>query len=118
MHRHFALALVLSAAGAAQADDPTPEPPSFISTQSRAEVIADLQQFRRSGIDPWALEYNPIAAFHGIRSRAAVRDEYIAARAAVAALNGEDSGSMYLAQGRAFHPQATQIAATGGAAAE
>jgi hypothetical protein len=115
MNRKFALALVLSVAGAAQADDPTPEPPQFISAHSRADVIAELQQFRRSGIDPWAQDYNPIAAFHGSRSRASVRDEYIAARGAVAALNGEDSGSMYLAQSRTAHPQATQIAATGAA---
>lgn len=113
MHRHFALALVLFATAGVQADDITPEPPQFISTLTRAEVIADLQQFRRSGTNPWADAYNPIPAFQGSRSRAEVRAEYIAARNAVAAFNGEDSGSAYLAQARPAHAQQTQIAATG-----
>lgn len=114
MNRNIALSLVLCAAGAVQADDITPEPP-FTSTLTRAEVIADMQQFRRSGIDPWALDYNPLAAFRGDRMSAQLRDEYIADRARVAALHGEDSGSMSMArrdvpQGQ----QQTQVAAVPG----
>lgn len=115
MNRNIAFALVLSAAGAVQADDPTPEP-GFQSTRSRAEVIAEMQQFRRSGIDPWAQDYNHLARFQGSRTRAEVRNEYIAERAAVAALNGEDSGSVYLAHGRMGQPQEVQLAAQPGAA--
>jgi hypothetical protein len=56
MNRNIALSLVLCAAGAVQADDITPEPGRTASTLTRAEVIADMQQFRRAGIDPWAIE--------------------------------------------------------------
>jgi hypothetical protein len=112
MTHKIALALILSAAGVVQADDITIDPRPFVSSLTRAEVIADMQQFRRSGIDPWAQDYNQLASFQGGRTRAQVRAEYIAHRTAVAALNGEDSGSMYLAQRRLDPMQDTQMAST------
>jgi hypothetical protein len=100
MNRHFALALVLAtaAAGNAFADDITVESTPFVSTMSRAEVQADLQQARASSIDPWAQDYDHLAGFRSERTRADVSAEYMAERDQVAALNGEDSGSVVLAR--------------------
>ena len=100
MNRHFALAaiaLATAAAGNAFADDITMDPP-FTSTLSRAEVRADLQQFRASGVDPWSQSYDQLAGFRSERTRADVSAEYTAARDQVAALHGEDGGAMQLAR--------------------
>ena len=113
MNRTFALSLVLAAAAAgnAFADDITIETTPFVSTMSRAEVQAELAQARASGIDPWAQDYDHLAGFRSERSRAEVTAEYTAERDIVAALNGEDSGSMHLAQGDLPAPVAAQVAA-------
>lgn len=115
MNRHFALALVTAAAAVAAAspafaDDITIDPTPFTSTRSRAEVIGEMQQFRRAGINPWADEYNPLAGFRSDRTREQVTLEYQATRASVAALTGEDSGSMYLARISAPATLETQMA--------
>ena len=112
MNRHFALALVAAAAAAspAFADDITIDPTPFISTRSRAEVIGEMQQFRHGGVNPWADEYNPLADFRSDRTREQVTLEYQATRASVAALTGEDSGSMYLARITAPATLETQMA--------
>lgn len=112
MNRHFALALVAAAAaaGPAFADDITIDPTPFVSTRSRAEVIGEMQQFRHSGANPWADEYNPLAEFRSDRTREQVTLEYLASRDSVAALNGEDSGSMYLARITAPVSISTQMA--------
>ncbi|MDB5856488.1 MAG: hypothetical protein JWQ76_177 [Ramlibacter sp.] len=100
MNRNFALALVIAtaAAGNAFADDITVEAMPFTSSMSRAQVQADLQQARASGIDPWSQSYDQLADFRGERTRAEVSAEYTAERDYVAALNGEDSGSVLLAR--------------------
>jgi hypothetical protein len=71
----------------------------FVSTNSRAQVHAELVQF---GIDypvsPWATRYDQLANFKSTRRRADVTAAYIADRDEVAAFTGEDSGSVYLAQ--------------------
>jgi hypothetical protein len=77
---------------------------------SRAEVQADLQQFRASGIDPWSQSYDQLAGFRSERTRAEVTAEYTAERDQVAAMNGEDSGSIYLARHDLPQP-ASQLAA-------
>lgn len=112
MNRHFALALVAAAAaaGPAFADDITIDPTPFVSTRTRAEVIGEMQQFRRAGTNPWADEYNPLAEFHGDRTREQVTLEFQASRASVAALTGEDSGSVYLARVTAPDGRDTQFA--------
>jgi hypothetical protein len=113
MNRTIALslaALATAAAGHAYADDITIEAAPFSSSLSRAEVLADLQQFRSAGINPWADEYNPLLHFQGSKTSAQVIGEYIAGRAAVAALNSEDSGSAYMAR-REPAPQPTQLVA-------
>jgi hypothetical protein len=113
MNRTFALSsfvLLLAAAGATRADDITVETTPFKSTASRAEVVAQMQQFRQSGVNPWADDYNQLAHFQSTRTRAEVQAEYIADRAMVAALNGEDGGALYMARREAAN-QAVQIAA-------
>lgn len=115
MNRHLALALVAAVAAAAAAspafaDDITIDPTPFTSTRSRAEVIGEMQQFRQAGANPWADEYNPLAEFRSDRTREQVTLEFQATRASVAALTGEDSGSMYLARITAPASLATQMA--------
>lgn len=115
MNRKIALALALAAAGTAYADDITIDPVPFTSSLTRAEVIADMMQFRASRVDPWAQEYDPLAHFQGTRTRDQVAAEVLSGRDAIAALHGEDSGSMSMArrdvpQGQ----QQTQVAAVPG----
>jgi hypothetical protein len=94
----FAAALVLLAsAGSALADDITIATTSFVSSKSRAEVQAELQQFQRAGVDPWAQDYNPLQSFASGKSRAEVAAEYRASRNEVTALTSEDSGATWLA---------------------
>jgi len=106
MNRNFAIALVLAtaAAGNAFADDITVEATPFVSSMTRAEVQAQVQQgqvqqARAAGLDVWADSYDQLAAFHSERSRADATAEYIAERDSVMAFNGEDSGSVRLALG-------------------
>ena len=112
MNRNFAIALVLAtaAAGNAFADDITVEATPFVSSMSRAEVQAQVQQARASGVDVWADSYDQLATFHSERSRADATAEYIAERDSVMAFNGEDSGSVRLARGDLPQP-VTQLAA-------
>jgi hypothetical protein len=49
------------------------------------------------GVNPWSGAYNPLNYFTSTLSREAVSADYIASRAEVAALMGEDSGSVWLA---------------------
>jgi len=101
--RTIASALVLAAtafAGTAFADDITIDNSKFVSAKSRAEVQAELAQFKQAGTSPWSTQYNPLKTFKSTATRAEVTAQYIASRDAVNALNGEDSGSTYLAQHR------------------
>ncbi len=86
------------ASAAARADDITIDPATFQSARSRAEVQAELAQYKRSGVNPWSTSYNPLARFQSTRTRTAVQAEYLAERDQVAAMNAEDSGSTYLAR--------------------
>jgi hypothetical protein len=99
MNRKIALALILAATGAvAYADDITVDPVPFTSTLTRAQVMQDLQQYRKAGINPWADDYNQVAQFRSSLSREQVMAEFKLSRDSVAALTGEDSGSVYLAR--------------------
>lgn len=105
MNRKLATALVLAAAAAAGnafadnafAGDITIDNSHFVSSLTRAQVQAQPQQ---DGGNAASLQYNPLATFKGEKSRDQVTAEYIASRTQVAAFNGEDSGSAYLAQTR------------------
>ena len=112
MNRKLALAFVIASAAAAPAfaDDPTIVNEQFVSTMSHAEVMAALQQYRQSGLNPWADEYSPILQMHSERTRADVTSEYLRSRDVVGALNGEDSGSVYLAHRDGERQRATQLA--------
>jgi hypothetical protein len=104
MNRNIASALVLAfsavAAGSAFADDITIDTTPFVSTKTRAEVQADLAQYKKAGVNPWSTSYNPLKTFQSTKTVAQVRAEAIAARNSgeIEALYGEDSGSAYLKQ--------------------
>jgi Domain of unknown function (DUF4148) len=55
-----AVALASVAAGNAMADDITIDTTPFTSTKSRAEVLADLAQYKQAGVNPWSTSYNPM----------------------------------------------------------
>ena len=111
MNRNIAIALVFAAAtGTSFADDITVDTTPFISTATRAEVQAQLKSFQQSGVNPWSNRYNPLAQFSSQRTRAAVTAEYTSARDQVAAFNGEDSGSAYLAAHDSEAVVATSVA--------
>ena len=101
-------ALVLAAAFAGQAFAETPLQGGnvFEGSRTRAEVQADLVNFKK-GPNPWSTQYNPLRNFQSSTSREAVTAAYIASRDEVKALNSEDSGSAYLAATRAIHAPTT-----------
>ena len=85
----------------------------FVSQKTRAEVRAELDAYKKSGVNPWARSYNPLAHFKSTKTQEQVAAEYIAHRDAVSALNGEDSGSAFLAAQAAQAQQATRMAGAG-----
>jgi hypothetical protein len=100
----FAVAAFAALASvAARADDITVDNTPFQSTRTRAEVQAELAQYKQAGVNPWSTSYNQLTGFHSTRTRAEVQAEYRAERDQVAAMNGEDSGSAYLAHLAAAH---------------
>lgn len=100
MNRKIAIAIVTiaAAAGSAFAEDYDSYNPAMQSSLSRAEVHAELAQFKQSGVNPSSKTYNPLHGFRSTTSRDAVAAEYLASRNRVAAFTGEDSGSAYLAR--------------------
>jgi len=103
------IAICLAAAGSAFADDITIEATPFVSTRSRAEVIAEMQQARNEA-NPWADGYDQLQAFHGTLTREEVIAEYLLSRDEVQAFNGEDSGSAYLMAARSMGSAAPILA--------
>jgi hypothetical protein len=100
MNRNIASALILAAAavaGNAFADDITIDTTPFVSTMSRADVHAELVQFKKAGTSPWSIQYNPLASFKSTVTSEQVVAAYLASRGEVAAFGSEDSGSSYLA---------------------
>lgn len=112
MNRISALIVAAAAlaATASYAGDITIDTTPFSASRSRAEVQAELAQFKAAGPNVWSTQYNQLAQFVPQRSRAAVRAEYLASRAQVAAFTAEDSGSAWLARGRTAHA-GTRVAA-------
>ncbi|HET8745114.1 MAG TPA: DUF4148 domain-containing protein [Ramlibacter sp.] len=110
MNRKITLTFAAASLVAASAFAETPMTDSlpFKASLTRAQVQAELAQHRSTGIDPYADGYNPLHEFRSTRTRAEVQAEFLAERALVSALNGEDSGSGYLAHRalpRAVGPQ-------------
>jgi hypothetical protein len=94
------LVLAATFAGNALAETPTVVKEDFVSTKSRAEVQAELAAYKKAGVNPWSMQYNPLRSFQSATTREAVVADYLASRNEVKALSGEDSGSVYLAQTR------------------
>ncbi|KQT11134.1 DUF4148 domain-containing protein [Ramlibacter sp. Leaf400] len=114
MNRYAAALLAVSAAafgGQVLAETPNAVPEQkFVSTKSRADVQAELAQYKQAGVNPWATSYNQLRGFKSTNSREQVTAEFIAARDVVAAFGREDSGSAYLAQATQRVPSATTLA--------
>jgi hypothetical protein len=98
MNRTITTALVVAAAaatGACFADDITIDTTPFTPTRSRADVQAELS---RGSIERTLAEYRQMAQRKSSYTRQQATADYTAHRDEVAALNGQDSGSAYLAQ--------------------
>lgn len=92
----IAMAVACAATGAAYADDITVDPHPFVSSMSPAQVAEELRQFRMSGVNPWADDYDHLAHRGSKLTRAEVIADFVASRQTAAAFMGEDSGSGYL----------------------
>lgn len=91
-------------AGQAFAESPNAFPePQFVGSKTRAQVQAELGQYKAAGVNYWSSSYNPLVAFKSTASRDQVRADYIASRDEVAALTAE---------GGTGYPVATQRPAT------
>jgi hypothetical protein len=110
----LALAAALSvAAFAAHADDGdlSGQFAASANTQAtRAQVQAQLVDYKKAGVNPWSIQYNPLNSFRGQKTREQVRNEFLANRKAVSALTAEDSGSAYLAANKQAFDAAHQFA--------
>ncbi len=93
----FAAAATLASTGA-WAESPTVVHDTFVSAKSRAEVRAELDAYRQTGVNTYSIRYNPAANFRSTLSREQVVGAYLADRDAVAAVHSEDGGSAWFAQ--------------------
>lgn len=84
-------------AGTTLAGDISVDDTPFTSTRTRAEVQAELAQFKQAGVNPWSTSYNPVRDFRSEKTREQVTAEYQASRDSVAANTSEDSGSAFAA---------------------
>src|SRR6478609_3203073 len=105
-----AFALAVIATSTAWAETPTIVKDTFVSTKSRAEVVAELHAYKKAGVNPYSISYNPLKNFQGSLSREQVVAAYLADRDAVAALHSEDGGSAWFAQQRTPFPADTATA--------
>jgi hypothetical protein len=114
MNRYAAALLAVSAAafgGQALAESPNAVPEqAFVASKSRADVQAELAQYKQAGVNPWSTSYNPLRDFKSVASRDQVTAAYVAARDEVAAFGREDSGAEYLAQRGQAPSSATTLA--------
>jgi hypothetical protein len=104
--------LMMAAAGAAFADDITPDHSADVSSvKTRAQVQAELAQAKADGsIKVWSTTYNPLTKFQSTKTRQQVVAELQAARedGEYATLNSEDSGSLQVAHA----PRAKSVSPT------
>jgi hypothetical protein len=94
----FAVAAIAS--GNAYADDITIDNTPFVSSKTRAEVRAEVtgqSELLRMASSEWSMQQSQTMQPTSGYTRAQATAEYIAARAQVSAVNGEDSGSSYFA---------------------
>ena len=94
-------ALMFAVAGAAFADDITPDTyRDTPSVKSRVQVQAELAQAKRDGsIKVWSTSYTPLPLARSLKTRDQVVAELQAAQASgeYAALNSEDGGASFVA---------------------
>jgi hypothetical protein len=92
--------LVLAAgfAGSAIAETPLVVDQTIAGNRTVAEVQAEFAAYRKAGVNPWSISYNPLRSFKSATTRDAVVADYLASRDQVREFTGEDSGSHYLAQ--------------------
>jgi hypothetical protein len=110
MNRKSSLILglaIAAAAGAASAESYQEYNTPFVSTASRAAIQSQAHASAHVA-NPWSTSYNPLAQFRSEKTRAQVTAEFIAARRAVGAFTGEDSGSVYLSR----RPAAADVTVT------
>ena len=97
MNRTLIAAIAFVAASSAFAESPLAGGDTqFTGSRSRADVQAELQQYKAAGVNPWSQSYNPLRVFHSTKTRAQASAEYLQSRDEISALTGEDSGSAYL----------------------
>jgi hypothetical protein len=97
MNRTIAIAAIaLVAASSAFAESPLAGNQPFAAGKSRAEVQAELHQYKASGVNPWSQSYNQLRGFQSSKTRAEVTAEFLQSRNETAALTREDSGSALL----------------------
>lgn len=103
--------LAAAFAGSAFAESPLAvhEEP-FVSITTRALVQAELDEFKRAGVNPWSTSYNPLGQFRSAKTRSEVTAGYLAARDEVHALTGEDSGSDWLRTANRATPAGRMLA--------
>lgn len=95
--KSLAAALVLIAsAGSVLADEITIEDRPVSVRQSAVAV----QPVQRAAVNVYAKDYNPLQSFQGVKTRAQVTAEFLAARDEVTAFTREDSGAAWLAARR------------------
>lgn len=103
--RHKARACIVTlllamSAGSALAESPGTQTEAFVSSRTRAEVLAELAAFKKSGVNPWSIGYQPTHHLRSNTTREAVQMEAIASRETTTALGAEDSGAVYLLRKR------------------
>ena len=103
--RHKAKACTLSlllavSTGSALAESPGTLTEAFVSSRTRADVLAELAAFKKSGVNPWSIGYQPTHHRRSSTTREAVQMEAIVSRETTTALGAEDSGAVYLVRKR------------------
>jgi hypothetical protein len=88
--------VLLAASARVRAEQPSTDVLDFVSSRTRAEVRTDLFAYKKAGVNPSSMAYNPLKYFRPATTRAEVRADFLAFRDEASALYGEDSGSMYL----------------------
>jgi len=96
-------ALMIVAAGAAMAEDRAPDAfvAEAVSSKTRAQVVAELEQGRRDGsIKAATSTFNPLRDARSLKTRDEVKAELAEAKASgeFAVLNSEDGGVALVAQ--------------------
>lgn len=92
------LIVLIAASHSVHSDDITVDNTVFVSARSRQDVLAELEQFKKSGTSPWSIRYSPLHTFKSQRSREEVTAELLNQRDVLRQFVGEDSGSSYMAR--------------------